>query len=229
MQHHVGKVSPEPLTPPVEKETKGGQPAFSSFVSLFIATFTMISHHRDYRGIQEAQSLGIWLWQRRGVGFATTSTWGLANAQVVIPNQQLCSSAEQSQGYTLDMKLGECTPLTDLSSQIRSFADLRAQFAHTRVGCRVTALPAMESAFKLDLTRRASDNSWKVCGQGALEQRGRRSRLLSSEQSQYWAWSHLMLCTGMGLIYSQSLGCLLASQPESLFGRLMVVSGWWEK
>lgn len=35
----------------------------------------------------------------------------------------------------------------------------------------------MESSFKLDQTRRASDDSWKVCGQGALEQRGRRSRL----------------------------------------------------
>lgn len=208
-------------SPSGERDQEGSTSLLQLCGSLFTATFTMISHHGDYRGIHEAQSLEIWLWQRRGVGFATTSTWGLANAQLVIPTQQLCSSAEPSQGYTLNRKLGGCTLLTDLNSQVRSFADLRAQFAHTWVGCRVTALPAMESAFKLDQTRKASDDSWKVCGQGALEQRGRQSRLfvLRAKPVLGLKSSH---ATGRGLIYNQSLGYLLAPRNQRT-----CLGDWW--
>lgn len=52
-------LSPEPLAPPVGKETKRGQPASPSFVDLFVGTSTLTSHHGDYRGIHRAQPLGI--------------------------------------------------------------------------------------------------------------------------------------------------------------------------
>ena len=46
--------------------------------------------------------LGIWLWGRGGKGLATTNTWILAEFNMQnpssSPNQQLCSSAEPSQG-----------------------------------------------------------------------------------------------------------------------------------
>lgn len=85
----------------------------------------------------------------------------------------------------------------------------------------------MESAFKLDQTRRASDDSWKVCGQGALEQKGRRSRLfvLRAKPVLGLKSSHATYRQGINL-QSKLRVPPGPSQPESLFGRLMVVSGW---
>lgn len=82
----------------------------------------------------------------------------------------------------------------------------------------------MESAFKLDQTRRASDDSWKVCGQGALKQRGRRF-VLRAKPVLGLKSSHATYRQGINLQPKLRVPPG-PSQLESLFGRLMVVSGW---
>ena len=96
------EVSSKSSAPPVGKENPQGTTSSPSVVGHFAGATTLISHHRDCRGICGAQPLGIWLWQRSGEGLATTSTWILADwvynssAQVVIPTGGFAHSAEPS-------------------------------------------------------------------------------------------------------------------------------------
>lgn len=82
-----------------------------------------------------------------------------------VSNQQLCSSAKPSGGALWPGNLG-----TNLDAQT-NFAGSRAQFAHAQAKNWITAPPTTESIFQPYLTRKAKDNSWKLCGPVALELR----------------------------------------------------------
>ena len=98
---------------PSGERNQGGTTSFPQLCGSLCRNFYFDFTPWGLQGNPQGPATGNRLWQRKRERFATTSTWVLASAQVVIPTQQICSSAEPSQGYTLNRKLGRRTHLPD--------------------------------------------------------------------------------------------------------------------
>lgn len=110
---HHEEVSSESAVVPVGKESPGWHP-FSpySVMDCFVGAPILVLPYGDCRETFGTQPLGIWLWQKRGGSAYNKDHLTLAHHFLMCRvqnshNQQLCTSAEQSQWYDLTRELSK--------------------------------------------------------------------------------------------------------------------------
>lgn len=80
-----------------------------------------------------------------------------------------------------------------------NFASLEPGLLMLRQRAKSQVPFTVENVFCRHLSRRARNNSWKLCSPVAIEPRGGQAELISPEQNQYQMWSISVLCRGKGI------------------------------
>lgn len=163
-----------------------------------------------------AKSLGIWLWQRGGEGFATPSTWILANgvpayrAQVIVPTSSFAHLRNQVRSHS-DQETGRGKDLPDWDLRWGALLALEPGLPTPRQG--------VEGALSPIWLKNAGDNSWQLCGSAAFKLREGQADWLP-EQTQYPASAHFKLIFVSGIRYGLSFFYIwISNYPSTIYWR----------